>query len=256
MFLRSNVSRSGLIYEAKPLHGVYAGAFQDDRCVGAVAHYWNGSLAVQAPEDVEALARACVKNSGRRVTAIHGPLDQVRRARTALGFAEILALMDSDEALYALDLTDLVVPGLLVDGSVTCRPPWPRERDQICMWRIAYDVETLGGSYTLEAREDAEHWLDRLIADGCVWVALAGNELVSLSAFNAALPDMVQLGGIYTPPPHRGKGYAKAAVAASLLVARERGVRRAVLFTSNPSAARSYEAVGFHRVGDFGLVCF
>ena len=25
---------------------------------------------------------------------------------------------------------------------------------------------------------------------------------------------------------------------------------------SNPSAERSYEAVGFRRVGDFGLVCF
>ena len=173
-----------------------------------------------------------------------------------LGFADIWGLMDSDEVLYALDLTDLVIPGLLLDGSVTCRPPLLRERELICGWRIAYDVETLGGTFSVGGREDAERWLDQLIADGHVWVALAGGELVSLSAFNAALPDIVQLGGIYTPPRHRGKGYAKAAVAASLLVARERGVRRAVLFTSNPSAARSYEAVGFHRVGDFGLVCF
>jgi len=43
-------------------------------------------------------------------------------------------------------------------------------------------------------------------------------------------------------------------VAASLVVARERGASRAVLFTGNPSAARSYEAVGFRRVGDYALV--
>jgi predicted GNAT family acetyltransferase len=92
------------------------------------------------------------------------------------------------------------------------------------------------------------------IAEGNAWIAIEGGRPVSLSAFNAALPDIVQLGGIYTPPELRGRGYARAAVAASLLAAKQRGVARAVLFTSNPSAARSYEAVGFQRLGDFGLV--
>jgi len=45
----------------------------------------------------------------------------------------------------------------------------------------------------------------------------------------------VQLGGIFTPPEHRGHGYARAAVAASLIAASQRGAFRAVLFTSNPS---------------------
>jgi predicted GNAT family acetyltransferase len=31
---------------------------------------------------------------------------------------------------------------------------------------------------------------------------------------------------------------------------------RAVLFTSNPSAARTYEALGFERIGDYALVLF
>jgi predicted GNAT family acetyltransferase len=75
-----------------------------------------------------------------------------------------------------------------------------------------------------------------------------------LSAFNAALPDIVQLGGIYTPPALRGRGFAKIAVAASLAAARDRGVSRAVLFTNNPSAVRTYEAVGFRRTGDYSLV--
>jgi GNAT superfamily N-acetyltransferase len=67
---------------------------------------------------------------------------------------------------------------------------------------------------------------------------------------------IVQLGGIYTPPPLRGRGFAKAAVAASLIIARERGAARAVLFTDNPSAVRTYEALGFRRVGDYSLVFF
>lgn len=40
---------------------------------------------------------------------------------------------------------------------------------------------------------------------------------VSLSAFNASLPDIVQLVGIYTPPELRGRGYAQRAVAGSLI---------------------------------------
>jgi predicted GNAT family acetyltransferase len=70
------------------------------------------------------------------------------------------------------------------------------------------------------------------------------------------LPDIVQLGGIYTPPRLRGRGYARAAVAASLLEARRRGAERAVLFTATPNAERCYAAVGFRRVGDYALVLF
>jgi predicted GNAT family acetyltransferase len=43
-------------------------------------------------------------------------------------------------------------------------------------------------------------------------------------------------------------------VAASLVAARNRGASRAILFTNNPSAVRTYEAVGFRRVGDYALV--
>ena len=43
---------------------------------------------------------------------------------------------------------------------------------------------------------------------------------------------------------------------AALIAARQRGASRAVLFTSNPSAARSYEALGFRRLGDYGLILF
>jgi predicted GNAT family acetyltransferase len=45
-------------------------------------------------------------------------------------------------------------------------------------------------------------------------------------------------------------------VAGSLLAARAQGARRAVLFTDddNLPAQRAYIALGFERVGDYGLV--
>src|SRR5204863_2555786 len=121
-------------------------------------------------------------------------------------------------------------------------------------WRLAYDVETLGATDSAEQRQQSAAFLDVQIAEGNAWVATGAGLPVSLSALNASLPEIVQLGGIYTPPELRGRGYAKAAVAASLLAARDRGASRAVLFTSNPSAARTYEALGFRRAGDYSLV--
>jgi GNAT superfamily N-acetyltransferase len=186
-----------------------------------------------------------------------GPVTQVPVARAALGLEDADTKTDGGEWLYGLDLAHLVVPAALASGDLDCRPPRPEERETLLAWRMQYDIELLGAADTPETRQYSAQFLDRQIAEQQAWVALdRRGTLVSLSGFNAALPDMVQLGGVYTPPAFRGRGYAKAAVAASLVAARARGVTRAVLFTSTASAARSYEGIGFRRVGDYYLVLF
>ena len=254
MFLRSNARRAGLVYSGEAFQAHYVAAFRGGEIVAVVAHTANGMLLVQAPEQVDELALAYVAASSRKVSAFSGPLEQVRRARAALGLAEAPAKVDFHDQLYALDLAELAVPAALSSGSVVCRAPLPEERELLVSWRHAYNIELLGGTHSEAQRAQAASFLDWQIADRNAWVALAAGVPVSLSAFNANLPDIVQLGGIYTPPALRGKGYAKCAVAGSLLVARERGASRATLFTQNPSAARSYEGVGFRRLGDYGLV--
>jgi GNAT superfamily N-acetyltransferase len=262
MFLRSNARRAGVTYEGAPFQAVYVGAVEDEAVTGVAAHAWNGLMLLQAPDGpgaVAAVALACAEHSGRKVTGFSGPLAQVTAARAALGLADAPTAMDGCEWLYAMSLEDVVVPEALRNGSILCRPPRDEEQGLLRDWRFHYDIEVLGSPDSEETREHSTSFLDRQIAEGVAWVATdakAGPAPVSLSAFNAVLPDIVQLGGIYTPPELRGHGYAKAAVAHSLLVARERGASRAVLFTENPSAARSYEAVGFRRAGDYSHVIF
>jgi predicted GNAT family acetyltransferase len=72
------------------------------------------------------------------------------------------------------------------------------------------------------------------------------------------LPDCVQVGGVYTPPELRGRGYARAVVAASLLAARDAGVERSILFTGqdNDFARRAYLALGYEVVGEYGIAFF
>ena len=254
MFLRANARRGGLVYQGQPFQATYVGAFRDGEVVGVVAHSSNGMLLIQAPEFVAELAVACVDCSQRSVTGLTGPLQQVDRATASLQLNVADARFHCDEWLYGLDLSDLVVPAALSTGTMVCRAPHAGERGTLCAWRHAYNVEVLGAADTAEARQRSAGYLDQQIADGNVWVALDRGIPVSLSAFNATLPDMVQLGGIYTPPELRGRGFAKVAVAASLLAGRERGSERAVLFTNNPSAARTYEALGFRRIGDYALI--
>ena len=254
MFLRSNARRAGLGYAGERFQAIYAGAFRDGVMVGVVAHGWNGMLLIQAPELGDELARACLGWSQRPVSGLTGPLEQVRQVTAALRLDTTNAKFRSDDWLYALDLVELVVPPELATGATLSRPPLEAERERLHAWRLAYDIELLGSTDSVETRARTAAALDRQVTDGAVWVAVDRGLPVSIAAFTAVLPDIVQLGGIYTPPELRGWGFARVAIAGSLLAARERGVTRAVLFTANPNAVRTYEALGFRRIGDYALI--
>ena len=125
-------------------------------------------------------------------------------------------------------------------------------------WRVAYSIEALAIADGPDLAATSRVEIDRLQREGSQWIVLDGGRPVSYSAFNARLPDIVQVGGVWTPPEMRGRGYGRAAVAGSLLDARAAGVDRAVLFTGeeNGPARAAYEALGFRIVGDYALVIF
>ena len=252
MFLRSNIHLRGFEDSGQPFEATYLAAIDAGQIVGIIGHAWNGMLLVQTPAFAEPLVAAVVRESGRAVTGISGPRDQVQRVREALDLGHTRIQLDEAEDLYGVELEALRVPA--PSAGVVCRAARPEDRDALVRFRIAYDIEALGGRDDDAAHASTAMFLDAQLEAGRVWVAVANGRLVSLSAFNAALPDIVQLGGIYTPPEHRGRGYAKLAVTAQLLAARAAGATRSVLFTKNPSAVRCYTALGFERLSEFALV--
>jgi GNAT superfamily N-acetyltransferase len=178
-----------------------------------------------------------------------------------------LAALDTDpadarhlarERLFSLALADLRVPERLREQGVRCRPPRPEEMERLVGWSAAYHVETLGDRDGETLRGRVRENLAEYERSGLHWVLERRGEMVAYSAFNAALPDCVQVGGVFTPPPLRGRGYARAVVAGTLLNARERGVARSVLFTGpeNHAAQSAYRALGYREVGEYGLVLF
>lgn len=125
--------------------------------------------------------------------------------------------------------------------------------EQQTAWRMAYNIETIHEPDGPELWEHSRSGVERYLGQRATWILEAGGQPVATTSFNARLPEIVQVGGVYTPPEWRNRGYARAAVAASLLAARAEGVRRAILFTGQERwpARRAYEAIGFRPVGDY-----
>jgi uncharacterized protein len=255
MFLRSNSRAAGLVYEGQPLQAEYVAAFAGDQIVAVAAHCWNGMLLVQAPVEVAAVARAAVAHSRRPVAGISGPTDQVTAARTALGMDDRQAPKFGREELFALDLRDLVVPPPLADGRWRSRRPRAAELPRLVDWRVDFSREALQSPDSPTLRGECEHEIALLHEREDDWV-LEDGDLVAYSAFNARLPDIVQVGGVWTPRELRGRGYGRTVVAGSLVEVREQGVRRAVLFAEREDAKRAYGGIGFRVVGEYGLVLF
>jgi RimJ/RimL family protein N-acetyltransferase len=258
MFLRSNLRAAGLEDRGDLYQATYAALFQASEIVAVAAHAWNGNLLLQAPLGVERVSAAAVEASARPVGGILGPADQVKAARRGLGLETRGTTTDSLEELFHLGIDRLQVPKDLRSGRVVCRRSRDEDHPLLAQWRIAYEQEALGRRATPELGRQSRAEVEQRCGDGCLFVLEAEGELVACCSFNARLPDMVQVGGAFTPLLKRRRGFARAVVAGALLSAREDGVTGAILFTNaeNQPAQLAYHALGFERVGDYKLVLF
>jgi len=260
MFLLGNVRQAGLADTGERFTGTYVAAFEGGEMVGVVAHFWNGTLMPQVPAPwteryLDLLWRAAVRASERQVKGVIGPDDQACAIKAALRFPAEIVQMDHREKLYVLDLTELIVPEALRSGEVTARHPTPADLETLVRWGIGYGLESIAAENTPDYRASVRASQRRIIADRTAWVLEAHGVPVAMTGFNAILTEVVQVGGVYTPPESRSRGYARCAVAASLLDAQETGATRAILFTGeqNIAAQKAYTALGFRQVGHFRL---
>ena len=96
----------------------------------------------------------------------------------------------------------------------------------------------------------------RRIEGGKLRLLVVNGKPVAQTGFNVALPDSVQIGGVYTPPENRRQGYGRLAVALHLQKVRAQGVQKAILFSANEYASRAYRGIGFEQIGHYTLTIF
>ena len=258
MFLQGNLAAAGLVDRGRRCQGTYAAAFEGDDVVAVAGLFWNGNLIMEAPIHLEAVVREAVRRAPRPLQGLIGVNAYVAQARALFDREGAPASLDSRELLYRLELDQLVVPPALNEGDVTCRRAELDDLPVLVPWGCAYQIESIGA-------EDAPGLRDRVadsqrtrIAERAIWILHRGDEPVAMSAFNAFTADCVQIGGVYTPPELRSRGYARCAVAGSLLHARADGKARSILFTGedNPAAQACYVRLGYKHVGDYRIVMF
>jgi predicted GNAT family acetyltransferase len=248
MFLLSNLREAG---------GSYVGAFEDQTLVGVACHHRMGNVIVNAPEHAAATARAAVRASGRPIAGVVGPPAQVEAIASALGLpVGAAAKLDDAEGLYRLALANLRVPSDLREGRVRGRALEQADLDRVAQWMVHYQLETLGEIESAELHDRVRARVEASLDSDDTWVLERDGELLAHTGFNARLPEAVQVGGVWTPPPLRGRGYARCAVASHLLAARSAGVTTALLFTgdANLPARRAYAALGFQVIGRYRLL--
>ncbi|HEY8674079.1 MAG TPA: GNAT family N-acetyltransferase [Candidatus Dormibacteraeota bacterium] len=107
---------------------------------------------------------------------------------------------------------------------------------------------------------DAPAWRSRMISlieRRWSWIWMRGHEVVFKAELSAWTPEVVQIQGVYTAPQHRGRGIARAGLAAVCeQIFRE--VPRCSLYVNqyNVIAQRVYEHLGFKPADVFATVMY
>lgn len=118
-------------------------------------------------------------------------------------------------------------------------------------WRHAFAQEAHHGEdeTPAESEEQAARSL-RLGAGEMLW-EVDGTPVAQACA-KPVIAGASRIGPVYTPPEHRGHGYASAVTAAATRWALEAGAQRVVLFTDldNPTTNRIYPRIGYRPVHD------
>jgi predicted GNAT family acetyltransferase len=123
------------------------------------------------------------------------------------------------------------------------------DRELLVDWFVAFMVDAFGSAESF----DAERRVDRLLdGRGIGLVLWEDGEPVSMSAYSGPTPNGMRIGGVYTPPEFRRRGYASALVADLSKRILDAGRSRCFLFTdaSNATSNQIYRAIGYELVGE------
>lgn len=202
-------------------------------------HPFNLVLARGSDEAVDLLAASLAE----QLPGVVGALPEVDRFVAGRGVA---AEPRARQGIYALHT---VVPPPLPPGRP--RPATADDRPLLLDWWAAFGAEALGEREHPDRDGDGRNIDHKLQAPGngiALWED--GGRPVSVVAFGSPTPTGTRIGPVYTPPEHRGRGYASALTAH--VSAEQLGAGRSFCFLytdlANPTSNKIYEAIGYERV--------
>jgi len=215
-----------------PPHGVVLSRFESPEAVDAVAEavldMHPGLPGAVGPNDVAAQFAA----TWSRLTGVEGRLVICQRVHAAATVRD--------------------VPG----ASGCMREARPEDIPTVLAWLEAFADEALGEAPHVE---DVEATYQRREADpDGAWLLWDDGGPVSLAAYGTPTPTGTRVGPVYTPPEHRGRGYATSLVAELTAERLATGLAFCFLFTdlANPTSNAIYARIGYEPVADWDQWAF
>jgi len=90
--------------------------------------------------------------------------------------------------------------------------------------------------------------IEQPLQRGRIWLATEAGAIVSAALTNAETSQSAMIGGVFTPPPARGRGLSQAVCSALCQELLADG-KRPVLYWDTPAAGAVYRRVGFRAIG-------
>ena len=147
---------------------------------------------------------------------------------------------------FAMKIHQLETVNLINKTSGSFRLAQKSDRSLLTGWIQAFELEALGDS---EPKSDPQIWFEKNLDNKSLYV-WQDKTPVSMAAFGGATPNGIKVNAVYTPPEHRGKGYATSCVAALTQHLLQQGTKYCFLFTdlANPTSNHIYQKVGYQPV--------
>ena len=212
----------------------YWGSYRDGRLVGALMRYqafWN----VYDAGEADLRGFAWLMDRRGDVQTLHGRDELIARlARLLRGYA-----VSEDHRLHFCHLPEL---------RPVFIPPYPVRRATLA------DLPALVAFYAgAERMSRDEQAVRRCLEHGRIFIATAEGRIVSAALTSAETKELAMIGGVYTSPAFRQRGYASACLFAICQDLAADG-KEACLFYDNPVAEGIYRRLGFQEMGHWRLL--
>ncbi|MFE6976243.1 GNAT family N-acetyltransferase [Streptomyces sp. NPDC057682] len=153
--------------------------------------------------------------------------------------------IEEEQRLYRLG--ELVPPSPAPPGRP--RLAAPADRELLVEWFGAFAADI--GSPDSRADRHAQR-VDERTAEGRLTLWEHEGAPVSMAGITPRIAGSARIAPVYTPPEHRGRGYAAAVTAEASRAALAAGTEELLLFTdlANPTSNGVYTRIGYRPVGD------
>ena len=260
LFLLGNLSEHGFNLNTHPNSGNYRLLKRNNEIVGVFSMTRRGNLLIQTDnmDNYSHEIYEVISIDKIQIKGIIGPWKDCILFKIYYETVDdnFKANLISKEWLYSLPLNTLENKNIVLKNNLSVQFLTQKNFEQWDELNHEYLKETdlLDEEITSEERKRS---FKEQVKRKNWWGVFLDKELVSIGAYNIKYKNIGQIGGVFTPPEKRRKGYSKLCMKQLIIDSRAvHQLNTLILFTNeNNIAAQSlYKSLGFKQIGYFGLI--